>query len=335
MKNKKIKTHKNLKDYLKSKFGSFLYVNYFSKIYYNIFQTSPKKLSPLAANIVQQKRIILYDDNYNRFFYKNKNFRDFFAISDQRKVPKKYLNKQFGIYPKKYGAYNIIVHLKKIFLKNGGKLIKNASVKSLDIKKNKIESINYEGLNSKIHKIDNIKYIIFSGNILFLLNLLKLKFNNNFISKPSRYYYVYCIMNNCEFFRDLYYFYDFTKSKIFRITNYYNYSYSKQHKNIICLELIPKNEMTNNEILKYLRKYFSNKKKFNSKIKKIIKIIKSYREPLPTTKNIKKIDSISKKINNLKIKNLIVNLPFFLKKNFYMFEQVETLYYYFKQKKLF
>ena len=330
----KNKSHKSLNDFLLNKYGMYLTKKYYYKFYKNIFKVSPKKLDTVAGKIIQSNRLVLYKDSYNLKKYKNKKFRNFFGFSDQRLVPKKYLKKQFGIYPKCGGIYTLTKKLKSVFLKNEGKLILNANLVNLKIEKNKIKSLEYIH-KSNVKNLKNIKYLIYSGSIFQLFNILKIKLQKIVLPKKQDYYYIYCKLDNTNFFRDVYYLYDHTNSNFLRLTNYYNYCLNNKYRNIICIEFLPEKHLNNQDIKREVRKYFL-EQKYKFKVRKIIflKIIKSFREPLPTLQNADYLSKINKIIKSQNLINLVVNLPTILNKCFYMFEQVDYIYKFFKNKKV-
>ena len=333
-KSKKIKDPKSLNDFLLKKYGKYLTKKYYYKFYKNIFKVSPKKLDFVAGKIIQSNRLVLYKDIYNFKKYKIKKFRNFFGISDQRYVPKQYLKKQFGIYPKNGGISFLTNKLKKVFLKNKGKLILNANLINLNIKYNNIETLEYFH-KSNVKSLKKIKFLVYSGSIFYLFNILKIKLQKIVLPKRQDYYYIYCKLDNTDFFKDVYYLYDHTESNFLRLTNYYNYSLNNKYKKIICLEFLAEKSLNNESIKRKVRKYFLDQKsKFQVNKIFFLKIIKSSREPLPTLKNTENLNRIKKHIQSKNLKNLVVNLPIFLNKCFYMFEQVDYLYKFFKNKKI-
>ena len=155
---KNISEYKNLAQLYKDRFGQKTFNNIINPILEKLWGVKANLMDPLASILVLIDRVILFKDDRNLIrVLKNESLRKRIGYPFQLKLPKKYYSKQnFGLYPKKFGLFNVINYFEK-------------KLKNLDIeiyKNTKIERFYYN--KNYLNKIK-----INQDNILFDLNNIK------------------------------------------------------------------------------------------------------------------------------------------------------------------
>ena len=307
-----INKENSLDKYYLNKFGKNLTYKIIDPIIKKLWGFDLKKIDVVASKIVLLDRIILFNKKIANHLIKFDFFRSRIAYPNQIQLPKKYQSKQtYGLYPKKFGMFNVIKKLEKILYNSKIEIYLNTSINSFLIKKNKINELDIKNeKNSK--KITNISKIFWTVPIFGLIPLLKLKTKGLKFDQNKKQIFVYLLSKERPKMNNNYYFMCFDKGyATFRVTSYFEYCKdAKKVNNLypICMELHFEN---GDQKLDYKKIALKELSKF-----KIVKNINSIKYvftekafgffPIMTKKNTGAIKKIKKMINKKDIKNLFL-----------------------------
>ena len=168
-------------------------------------------------------------------------FRERFGYPDQLNLPKKFQSKQtYGLYPKKFGMFNVIKSLEKILFKSKINIRSSAKINSLKISNRKINEMTIQN-NSSSEKIKNISFVLWTVPVFGLIPLLNLRFGNLNFDKNRKQIFVYILSKERPKMNGSYYFMCFDKGfATFRVTSYFEYCSNSKIKNNyypICMEM--------------------------------------------------------------------------------------------------
>ena len=238
-------------DYFQNKFGKYITKSLLKKILLKLWGTNLKKLDPMIAKIVSMDRIIAFDEELMLDLMYTRLIRNNLAYPNQFNFPSdKRTLSQRGVYPKKYGFFQVIDALEKRLLVHGIKIYTSVDIKSFHTQSNQIQSITLIlKETSKELIIENINHIHTTIDFLHIANYLKLK-NNQDKDIPKQVVYVFLKVKKKPKMGKLYYFYVYDdKYHTFRVTNYANYCESAylNQEYPLCMEIHfnPKHDVSN------------------------------------------------------------------------------------------
>ena len=328
---KKISDYKNLAELYKDRFGKKTFKNIINPILKKLWGVNATKMDPLASILVLIDRVILFKDNKNlNRILNNDGLRKRIGYPFQLKLPKKYYSKQnFGLYPKKFGLYNVINYFEKQLKKLNIEIFKNTRIEKFFFEKNYLSKVQINS-NSVSIDINNVKKVYWSSPSFELKKLLDLKIKFSKIDSRKQVL-VYLLLKEKPNMKNLYYFYCFQKKfHTYRVTNYYNYCpASKKLNNYfpVCVELHFKKNYKKNNFIELATNELLDMKI----IKKRSEVFKSFYSansafPLLTLSNIKILKNLRDGINKKNIKNFFLCNQAPEKKIFFMHDVLDQNY---------
>ncbi len=315
--NKKFKTvnydtTKTLKEYFLKKFGNKITKKFINPIVQKFWGHDSKKIDSVASRLILMDRINLFSEKIMKNLIKINFLRSRLSYPNQLKLPKKYQsNQKYGLYPRKFGMFNVIRKFEKILKKSNIKVFLDTSLDSFFISKNRINKILISKKSGKL-KIDNISNIFWTVPIFGLIPLLQIKLKNLKFDKNKKQVFVYFLSKERPKMGGNYYFMCFDNNfATFRVTSYFEYCKNSKISNKyypLCMELHFKND---DNVLDYKKIALKELSKFNifdnmSSIKHVFLESATGFFPTMTLKNTSYLKRIKNKINNLNLKNLFL-----------------------------
>ena len=306
----------NAEDFFQKRFGKSITTELIEPIIKKLWRTPLKKLHPASTRIVLMDRIRIFEEESTADLMKSEYIRSRIAYPNQMNLNKIYRNSQRGLYPKNFGMSNLIKGMESKLKGLGVIVYKKSNIESIQILKNKIQSVSINIKDSK-KEISDIKLFHSTIPSSKLFNLFGIKPKNYNFDKGLNQKYLFLLIDSPPNMGDIYYFHSFNKGhKTYRVTNYAAYCpssvriHKKTNKKVwpVCVELHYKNQNPNfNNIFKDGVKELLQTKIIKSKNSIIFSRVESAGGfPLLTIKNCNLLKENDDIFENLNIENLLI-----------------------------
>lgn len=326
----------NGRDFFEKRFGTTITQELIEPVIKKLWRKPLKELHPSATRIVLMDRLLLFSEDATSNLMKSEHIRSRIAYPNQMELDLKYRNSQRGLYPKKFGTYNLIKGMQSRLIDSNITIHTNTKLESIEEKEKQIFSINISHNNS-IKKIESIKLFQSTLSSSQLLPFFKIKPKKYNFDKSLTQKYLFLLLDSPPKMGNLYYFFSFQKSsKVYRVTNYTAYcpNAKRIHKPSnkeawpICVELhYKKSDPKSGEILKDATKELLQYGVIKSKDQIIFSRIESAGGfPLLTLKNCSFIKETDLILEELNIKNMLLGGQAPYKGIFYLHDILKNIY---------
>ena len=302
------KKEENSFDFSQHRFGTFLTEEVYRPLMKKLFHSELEDLDLLASTLLAVNRVSLFDAEIMDDFTGSQLIRSVMCYPDQLKLPQLRSNQQRGLYPKKFGFTRVIDGLIKELVDAKVNIHLKSQVAPFDKSPQKLLSISINTQNGMV-TIPN-PLVIWNAGMPSLMKTLGQEIPKIDTKPPA--YFVNMLFEKPLDTQGLYYFYCFEPtSKIYRLTDYSNYCplvveslesypisleyWSSSVDEVIDIDLILE-ELKKMEVLQ------------TNNVLKWHKIEKNHGAgfPLPTTKNIEKIQTMRNQISAMNLENVVL-----------------------------
>ena len=177
-KNVDFKNTNSLKEYFYKKFGKKITINIINPIIKKFWGHESNKIDSVASKLILIDRINLFNQKIMKSLIKSTFLRSRLGFPNQLDLPKKYQsNQKYGLYPKKFGMFNVIKKFKKRLKERKINVHLGTSIDSFLIRNKKIDEIELSD-KFRSYRINNI------SNILWTVPIFGLVLNRGFSPVP-------------------------------------------------------------------------------------------------------------------------------------------------------
>lgn len=303
---------KNAYEVLVQHFGKLITDELFVPVLEKLYYTHPSGLAELATKFTTINRLALFDTDTMLDLMKSDAIRSRICYPDQLNMPPYRNNTQKGFYPKKYGMYRVMNRLREILENEGVSFLTGHSILKVDISDqqvNNVEVTDKNGISSTIP----VQELFWTAGLPGLANTLSIPVKDLvYDKKKTNDVYVNLLFDKMPDMGKLYYFYPFDKGyRSFRVTNYTNYcpSAAGERGYPVCVELWAREEDGTDEqalialAVKELKAFGVINDSYTTRFAKVEKYMAGF--PLPSVTNINNMLTISQRIKDEGLKNVI------------------------------
>jgi protoporphyrinogen oxidase len=310
---KELPTAANAYEVVKHHFGKVVADEIFLPILEKLYLTHPSNLDELATLFTPINRVALFEKDIMLDLMKSDGVRSRVCYPDQFTLPSYRTNNYRGFYPKKYGMFTVLEKLRSLLESQGVRFLTSSTVSNLEIEDNFAKSVTIKDKKGNMETIP-VKELFWTAGLPSLAHALNIDTSDIvYDKKHTESMYVNFLFNKMPAMDKLYYFYCFDKGyRTFRVTNYTNYcpAAAGQRGYPVCVELWTQGDDSKEEE-DILSLAITELKSFGV-IDDTYKVIFSKVEktmgagfPLPSVRNIGNMNTISKRIKECGINNVI------------------------------
>jgi protoporphyrinogen oxidase len=302
----------NAYDVLVKHFGQVITDEIFVPVLEKLYYTHPSGLAEIATKFTTINRLALFNSDTMLDLMKSDMIRARVCFPDQLDMPPYRNNTQRGFYPKEFGMYRVMEKLKQLLEKEGVVFLTGHSIRKMEIAGKTVTDIEIVDKSGNISHLP-VSELFWTAGLPGLANTLGLPVKDLvYDRKKTNDVYVNLLFNKKPEMGDLYYFYPFDKGyRSFRVTSYSNYcpSAAGERGFPVCVELWAREEDGTDEqalialAVNELKAFGVIDDSYALNFAKVEKYMAGF--PLPSVTNINNMLTISQRIKDTGLENVI------------------------------
>lgn len=302
----------NAYEVLVKHFGQVITDEIFVPVLEKLYYTHPTGLAEIATKFTTINRLALFNSDTMLDLMKSDMIRARVCFPDQLEMPPYRNNTQRGFYPKEYGMCRVMEKLKSILEDEGVVFLTGHSIRKMEITGKTVTDIEIVDKSGNISHLPVLE-LFWTAGLPGLANTLGLPVKDLvYDRKKTNDVYVNMLFNKKPEMGDLYYFYPFDKGfRSFRVTSYSNYcpSAAGERGFPVCVELWAREEDGTDEqalialAVNELKSFGVIDDSYALNFAKVEKYMAGF--PLPSVTNINNMLSISQRIKDTGLENVI------------------------------
>lgn len=300
-------------DILVKHYGQVVTDEIFVPIFQKLYLTHLRDLDAFALKLNVVNRVAMYEAEAMEDLMKSAGVRARLCYPNQLTMPNYRTDPQRGIYPKQFGMLRVMEKFRSDLEKDGVRFMTSSAVTNLELKDKTVTSITITGKDGKPETMP-VKEIFWTAGLPTLAQALKIDNSDlKYDRRLTEPWYVNFIFDKKPDTKTLYHFFVFDKGfRSFRVTNFANYCPGVEgtgrypvSSEFWAEDGDPKEpeqilELAKQELYKF------------GIVDSSFKILFSKAEkstgggfPLPSVRNVKAMDTISQRIKDQKLTNVI------------------------------
>jgi protoporphyrinogen oxidase len=312
-KDKQMAAGSNAYDILKNHFGDAVTDEIFVPILEKLYLTHPRHLAEMATQFTTINRVALFDEAVMLDLMKAPDIRARICYPDQFTLPPYRENNQRGFYPKEYGMFRVLDKLKKLLESQGARFLTSTVISDVKIENKKAKSVTVKNKDGQ-EETFSVDEIFWTAGLPTLAKTLHVNTSDLVNDKKhTAGMFVNLLFDKMPAMDKLYYFYCFDKGyQTFRVTNYSNYcpAAGAGRGFPLCVEFWAQEGTDNSpeEILARVKKELCEFGVIDDSYTILFSRVEKHMSggfPLPSVNNIRNMNTISERIKNACIENII------------------------------